>query len=106
MFLKLVVWDSSTSLRSARNDKTNHWVLKPLLEKEKVTLYAPELAKYEVGNVLTKRKLLTHEAEVSLNLFYSIPIQFIVETKELVTENVKHMGKAKDIKLIPLEKYK
>lgn len=53
------------------------------LQKGKVELYAPELAKYEVGNVLIKRKLLPLEAKMSLDIYFAIPVRFIRETLEL-----------------------
>lgn len=101
-----------------------------------VDLLAPELAKYEVGNVLIKKGITTEEAEVSLNTLYSVPITFVTESLDiaeqtynisnkfgisyydasflslaklykatLVTENIKHQGKAKDIKVVALKDY-
>ncbi len=50
----------------------------------KVELFAPELAKYEVGNVLlTSKKLNIQEADISLGTVYSLPITFISETEDL-----------------------
>jgi predicted nucleic acid-binding protein len=95
----------------------------------KVQLFAPELAKYELGNVLLKGKQLTpNEEYISLSTAYSLPINFVSESEELakdtysiafdfdvtyydasflslakqlnailVTENIKHQGKAKNI---------
>ncbi len=103
----------------------------------KITLLAPELAKYEVGNVLLLgKKLIPKEASSVLVSLYLFPIKFIGETKELakstfeishklgityydaafmalakeyntvlVTDNVKHQGKTKEVKVIPLVKY-
>lgn len=105
--------------------------------KGEVELIAPELSKYECGNVLLKGKQLTpKEADVSLKTVYSLPINFISETEDLaketytiasslgityydasflslarkydatlVTENVKHQGKSKNIKVISLQNY-
>ena len=101
-----------------------------------VELYAPELSKYEVGNVLVKRKLLLDEAKASLVSYYNLPINFTAESKELaqntykfadelnityydgaylslaehldailITENVKHLGKTKKVKVMPLSQY-
>ena len=51
--------------------------------RKKVILLAPELAKYEVGNVLLMAKKLSKENGVeALDLFYSLPIQFIPEVLE------------------------
>lgn len=106
-------------------------------QSESVILIAPELAKYEVGNVLLFGKhLAPYQAEIALTQFYSLPIQFIAESKEsaqktftqaydlgityydasflslakqydatLVTENIKHQGKSKDIKVKSLAEY-
>jgi predicted nucleic acid-binding protein len=95
----------------------------------KIQIFAPELAKYELGNVLLKGKQLTsNEAFISLGTVYSLPITFVSESEELakdtyniasdfgvtyydasflslakqqsailITENIKHQGKAKDI---------
>lgn len=53
----------------------------------KVVLLAPELAKYEVGNVLLKGKKLTkQEAKVSLKTLHALPITFVTETEELAPE--------------------
>ena len=49
-----------------------------------VGLIAPELAKYEVGNVLlTGKKLTPQEANISLGTAYSLPITFVSETEDL-----------------------
>ena len=49
-----------------------------------VGLIAPELAKYEVGNVLLAGKKLTpQEANISLGTAYSLPITFVSETEDL-----------------------
>ena len=100
-------------------------------------LLAPELAKYELGNVLLKGKQLTpQEAIVSLGTVYSLPITFVEESEELarqaynlayingityydasfmslakqynatlVTDNIKHQGKATDVKVKSLSDY-
>ncbi|MBU3979684.1 type II toxin-antitoxin system VapC family toxin [Patescibacteria group bacterium] len=103
----------------------------------KAELIAPELAKYEVGNVLLKGKQLTpQEADVYLKTMYTIPITFIIDSGDLsretylfaykhgityydasflslaklynatlVTANIKHQGKAKDIDVLSLKDY-
>jgi len=100
-----------------------------------IELFAPELAKYEYGNVLLKGKQLTpNEAVISLGTAYSLPINFVGESEEiaqetyklahelgityydasflslakkydatLITENIKHQGKHKDIKVESLQ---
>ena len=47
----------------------------------RVELIAPELAKYEVGNVLlAAKKLEVGKAKKVFEIFYSLPVQFIAET--------------------------
>jgi len=47
----------------------------------KIFILAPELAKYEVGNVLlAAKKLEVGKAREALEIFYSLPVQFIAET--------------------------
>lgn len=104
---------------------------------EKNVLIAPELAKYEVGNTLLLKKMLTpSESRVTLNSLYVLPIEFIPLSQELadntyeiaykikgtfydcsflalaqqedailVTDNPKHQGKFKGIRVVPLSEY-
>lgn len=101
------------------------------------TAYAPELSKYEIGNVLLKgKKLEPEQAERALRVFYQLPVHLVAETPEItiqtyalayehgltyydatflsvaqilqceiVTDNVKHQGKATNIPVIPLATY-
>src|SRR3989344_3165883 len=98
----------------------------------RIELLAPEIAKYEIGNSLLKGKRLTvPEARIALDAAYSLPIEFVAETKEsalntykyalkfeltyydasfvswashygaaLVTDNIKHQGKVRRVKVI------
>jgi len=53
-------------------------------ELDKIALIAPELAKYEVGNVLLYgKKLGPKQAQIVLTQFYKLPIAFIEDTKLL-----------------------
>ncbi|MEX0621834.1 MAG: type II toxin-antitoxin system VapC family toxin [Candidatus Woykebacteria bacterium] len=62
----------------------------------KVELLAPELARYEVGNVLLKSKKLTpQEANVSLGPAYSLPITFVSETEDLAKQTFELAFKKK-----------
>lgn len=55
--------------------------------KGKIELFAPELARYEIGNVLLKGKQLSlDQAYISLATVYSLPINFITESEELARE--------------------
>ncbi len=52
-----------------------------------VELIAPELIKYEVGNVLLKGKQLTpDQAYISLGTAYALPITFVSESEESARE--------------------
>lgn len=107
------------------------------VETGTITLLAPELLKYEAGNVLLKGKKLTFDqAKVCLDTLYSLPITFVSETSigmyetfqlaekldityydaaflavakqydaQLVTDNVKHQGKARDLDVVALKDY-
>lgn len=129
----IVKWLNSTDEQDLENaDKILSGALKGEIE-----LLAPELAKYEIGNVLLlKKKLLPEEIELPIHALYYYPIQFIPESKELsmetyslafklgityydasflslarhynatlVTENIKHQGKSKEVQVIPLKDY-
>jgi predicted nucleic acid-binding protein len=103
----------------------------------KVELVAPEIAKYEVGNVLLKGKQLTSsQAFVSLGAAFLLPITFVPDSEDLaketydiaydlgityydaaflslakqygatlITQNIKHQGKTKDIAVKSLSEY-
>lgn len=46
-----------------------------------VEIYAPELAKYEVGNTLLSGKQFSlQDAKISLTTLYSLPVKFIAES--------------------------
>ncbi len=52
-----------------------------------IILMAPELAKYEVGNVLLKGKKLTiRDVQVTLKTIHALPITFIAESEELAKD--------------------
>ncbi len=141
MSKKLYVADASVMAKWLRTEKEEYIeqanAMLEDLQNGNIEIYAPELAKYEIGNFLKKRKLLSYEAKSSLATYYSLPITFLPETKELadktyqfadelhityydaaylslaeelksglITENVKHHGKATTIKIIPLAHYK
>lgn len=106
--------------------------------KSKIELFAPELARYEIGNVLLLRKKLSpKEVEIPLHAFFVFPIKFIPQSEELaketyrlafdlkityydasflslakqedavlITDNIKHQGRTKKIKVICLKDYK
>lgn len=56
-------------------------------QNESIVLIAPELSKYEVGNVLLLSKHLTPDQSlITLAQFYNLPIKFITESEELAQE--------------------
>ena len=138
--MKTLIIDSSVIVKWLNKTKEQNLfqadkILQQLHNNE-VDLFAPELAKYEVGNVLITKGITIEEAEVSLNTLYSFPITFVTESMDiagqtynisnkfgityydasflslaklykatLVTENIKHQGKTKDIKVVALKDY-
>ena len=139
--MKFVVVDSSVIVKWLSKDhELNLDQADRLLkdaEKDKISLISPELAKYEVSNVLLLSKKLPPEyGEITLSQLYILPISFISESENLaketysiasnlgityydasflslaktfdatlVTENLKHQGRSKDIKVKPLSEY-
>ena len=122
----IVKWLSQTNEKNL--DQANQLLEAAL--SGKCELFAPELAKYEIGNVLLLSKLLTPtQANKVLEAFYALPISFICESfslakqlkityydatflalakiykATLVTENLKHQGKSGRIKVIALQDY-
>lgn len=62
-------------------------VLDDALDGE-IELLAPELAKYEVGNVLLfSKKLSSKQGNTVLSQFYTLPISFITESEDLSKES-------------------
>lgn len=141
MTLTPIVVDSSVIIKWLSQDRENYLKESDKIledaQNNKIILIAPELAKYEAGNVLLVGKHLSIEqAKIVLSRFYELPLSFISESKELsettfklaydlgityydasflsiaekygaslVTENIKHQGKALDIKVTALKDY-
>ncbi len=51
-----------------------------------VSLLAPELSKYEIGNALLNKKLDLPQGYQSLGTVYQLPITFVPETQELANK--------------------
>lgn len=86
-----VVVDSSVILKWLYREDEKYLEKAELLLKNavgnKVELLAPELAKYEVGNVLlVAKKLPQNSGEEALETYYSLPIQYISLTEKLSKE--------------------
>lgn len=54
-----------------------------------VKLFTPELAKYEVGNVLIKKGVTPTSVTSLLAILYSLPITFIAESSEIATDTFR-----------------
>ncbi len=54
-----------------------------------VSLLAPELSKYEIGNALLNKRLDLPKAYESLSTIYQLPITFIPETEELANQTYR-----------------
>lgn len=82
--LKIVV-DSSVVIKWLVADKEEHIDRADALlrdqETNRIALFAPELTKYEVGNVLLKGKILEPRVAVDATTsLYSLPIHFVAES--------------------------
>lgn len=89
---KKIVVDSSVIVKwlNSQNEKYLTQTDKLLLdcEKGKITLIAPELAKYEVGNALLYKEMETTLTHASLSTLYSLPIEFIPLTEEEASDSL------------------
>lgn len=86
-----IVVDSSviTKWLSQDNEKYLDKADKILLDSQigKITLITPELAKYELGNVLLFSKhLLPKQAEIVLAKLHNLPLSFITESEQLARD--------------------
>lgn len=54
-----------------------------------VSLLAPELSKYEIGNALLNKKLNLPMAYESLGTIYQLPVTFVPESEELAKQTYK-----------------
>lgn len=94
MITPVTVIDSSIIIKwlSQDNEKYLDEADKILIDarEDKVVLIVPELAKYEVGNVLLfSKNLSTEQAEIVLTEFYNLPLSFIPESEKQAIETFK-----------------
>lgn len=87
----ILVIDSSVIIKWLSKDNENHldFVDKILedAQNDRVVLIAPELAKYEIGNVLLySKKLTSKQGKIALTQFYNLPIKFVSESEELAKQ--------------------
>ncbi|MDO8639020.1 MAG: type II toxin-antitoxin system VapC family toxin [Candidatus Daviesbacteria bacterium] len=90
----IIVVDSSVIIKWISQDNEKHLdKADKILEdaqKNKIVLITPELARYEVGNVLLFGKnLLPEQAKIALTESYKLPVSFISESEELSKETFK-----------------
>jgi predicted nucleic acid-binding protein len=56
------------------------------IKNGEVQVIAPELTKYEIGNVLIKKQLSSSIVNLALETIYSLPITFVAESEALAKE--------------------
>lgn len=79
----IVKWLNTTDEENVEEANT---LLSDVLDN-KIELLAPELAKYEIGNVLLKSKKLTvNEATIAFGTANALPITFIADSEELAND--------------------
>lgn len=89
--MTLLIIDTSVALKWLNQDNEKYVnqadrILKTAKDGQ-VELLAPELIKYEIGNVLLYGKKITSQDVVYLlSIFYSLPITFITESEDLAKE--------------------
>jgi predicted nucleic acid-binding protein len=83
---KTIVIDSSVAVKWLNRQDEKHTIQADRIlhdvQKEKVSLIMPELAKYEVGNALLYKQMPVQNAFGSLATYYSIPIQFMPQDQQ------------------------
>ncbi len=84
--MKFLVVDSSIAVKwlTIENEQFTKEADKILEDsrRDTIQLALPEVAKYEVGNALFKKKLSLNSIQEALKAFYSLPLKFITETIE------------------------
>lgn len=83
-----LIIDTSVAVKWLNRDNENNLdKADKIMEDAKagrVELLAPELIKYEIGNVLLlSKKISTNDVGNLLKIFYSLPITFVTESEEL-----------------------
>ena len=84
--MKKLILDTSVLVKWFAEDEKNKTADKLFkqLKNQKVTIFLPELAKYELGNALLKGKNFTFkDIKKSLINFYNLPIIFIIQNQKL-----------------------
>ncbi len=85
--MKKVVIDTSVTIKllNSHEEKYISQANKILLDAQKgeISLFTPELSRYEIGNAILKKKLDMPFAQDTLETAYDLPIQFVKETYKL-----------------------
>lgn len=89
--IKKTVVDSSVIIKWLNTDNEHDLEKSDKLLRQardgEIELMAPELSKYEVGNVLLKGKQLSpDQAKVSLGTVYALPISYVADSQELAQD--------------------
>jgi predicted nucleic acid-binding protein len=91
--MKSIVVDSSVTVKwiNQEEEKLLEQADKLLMDVRSgsVSLLAPELSKYEIGNALLRKNLELEQAYVSLGTIYQLPITFVPESEELSRKTYK-----------------
>ena len=100
MITPALVIDSSVIVKWLSQDKEKYLEEADKILKDaqngSITLISPELAKYEVGNVLLfGKKLSSEQAKIVLSKFYDLPLSFVIESEELAKETFSLAQKLK-----------
>lgn len=91
--MKQVVVDSSVTVKwinqvdEARLDQADKLLMDA--QSGSVSLLAPELSKYEIGNALLRKGLDLSRAYTSLGTVYQLPVTFVPESEELAKQTYK-----------------
>src|SRR3989344_6742231 len=95
----VIVVDTSVVIKWLSSDNEKYLdqandILKDV-QGEKIEVYAPELVKYEVGNVLLFGKHLSlTQAKIVLTEFFNLPITFIAESVQTAKDTFSLASKS------------
>lgn len=88
--MKNVVIDTSVIVKLLNDQQEKHLRQSNKIlsdsQKGKISLFAPELSRYEIGSAILKKKLDMPFAQDTLKIAYVLPIQFIKETYKLACQ--------------------
>src|SRR3989344_3056388 len=95
--MKNIIIDTSVIVKLLNDQLEQHvkQANKVLLDaqKNKISIFAPELSRYEIGNAILKKKLSMPFAQDTLETAYDLPIQFVKETYKLACKTYEIAAK-------------